>query len=160
MNRSVALVVLVVVTQLLACQIAYLFPTTTPTPTRTRTRTPSPVALAPTPTVIVQVPTPPAPAEIAAVAQDNLRIRATPSTSAAIVGRLNKGDSVQVVGRTPASDWLRIALPTDPNQSGWISAEFATLSGPLDSIPIVQPGSSGAPTQPSRPPSQPSYPYP
>ncbi len=160
MNRSVALIVLVV-TALLGCQIAYLFPTATPTPTRTRTRTPPPLAVAPpTPTVIVLVPTPPAPPEIAATAQTNVNVRANPSTSAAIVAKMKKGDTAQIVGRTPASDWWQIILPSNPGAKGWVSAEFATAEGPTDSIPIVQPGSSNAPAQPPRPPAPPSYPYP
>ncbi len=146
MNRPIALTVLVLTVQLLACQIAYLFPGSTPTPTRTRTRTPTSVVKAPaTPTVMVLVPTPPAPAVVAATAQENVRIRANPSTSAAILGSVKKGESVQVVGKTAASDWWQIILPSDPNATGWVSAEFATAEGPTDDIPIVQPGQSGPP---------------
>jgi uncharacterized protein YgiM (DUF1202 family) len=79
-------------------------------------------------------------------ARENLRVRALPSTSAAILDRLNKGDQFQVVGRTAARDWLQIRLPTNPSAHGWVSAEFVDLTGSLDALPIVQPGAPPPPT--------------
>jgi uncharacterized protein YgiM (DUF1202 family) len=96
--------------------------------------TPAPTA-PPLPTVT--------PAPVTATATDNLRVRATPSTTAQILDRLNQGDTAQVVGRTAAKDWLYIKLPSDPNKRGWISAQFATTSAPIDTLPIISP--SGQP---------------
>jgi len=100
--------------------------------------------------------------------KENLRVRASPSTSATILDQLNKGDAVEVVGRTAASDWLQIPVPSKPNTLGWVSAQFVTVSGSLDMIPVVQPGAPGAkptsqpPVQPpGQPPAQPpGQPYP
>jgi hypothetical protein len=66
-----------------------------------------------------------------------LRVRAAPNTNAAIVDRLNRGDTVQVVGRNATNDWLQIILPRDPNARGWISAAYADLSAPIQTVPLV-----------------------
>jgi uncharacterized protein YgiM (DUF1202 family) len=86
--------------------------------------------------------------------EDNLRVRATPNTSAAILDRLSKGATVQVIGRSAASDWLQILRTQSPDTPGWISAQFAQVNGSLDSVPVAEPGQP-----PARPPSQP-YPRP
>ncbi|MBI4787814.1 MAG: SH3 domain-containing protein [Chloroflexi bacterium] len=140
-NRSLFLLS-VLMLALLACQVANLLPgaTPSPTPTRTRTTTPTVVARAtapPLPTV-APVPPTPVPEPVRATANDNLRVRAAPSTSAAIVDRLTKGASAVVTGRNADSSWLQIVLPSNANQRGWISAQFATASGPLATVPIVQ----------------------
>jgi hypothetical protein len=71
---------------------------------------------------------------------DNLRIRAAPSASAAILGQLPKGQSARVVGRTVASDWWQIVLPADATKRGWVFAELAAAGGPVDQVPVVLPG--------------------
>ncbi len=140
---------------LLACQLEAFLPAATPTPTATRTRTRTPTAVRLPPTIAAPpIPTQ-APAPVNATATANVRIRAAPSTSAAIVGRLNQGEKAQIVGRTPANDWWQISLPSDPSARGWVSAEFATADGPVDAIPVIPP--SGV--QPPAPPAQ-GYPPP
>ncbi len=126
--------------------MANLFlPSPTPVPPATRTKAPT----APPP--VVELPTPllvqptPVPVPVNAVATDNLRVRAAPSTSAAIVDHLNKGDTVQILGRTAANDWWQIALPTKPDARGWISAQFAPANAPVDSIPVVGANAPNAP---------------
>ncbi|HEX9077679.1 MAG TPA: SH3 domain-containing protein [Anaerolineae bacterium] len=123
-----------------------------PSPTQTRaaaaTATVAPTLVLPTappPTIPVVSPTQPL-APVSVTAKDNLRVRAAPSTSAAVVDRLNKGASAQAVGRTAASDWLQIILPTNPAGRGWISAEFVTATAPLDNLPVVQSQSPAVPT--------------
>jgi len=148
-NRPIAVIVLLIASQLLACRLAALLPTATPTATATKTRTP-PVARLVAPPV-VEPTTTPVPQPVRATVTENLRVRSAPSTTAAILGRLNKGDTVQIVGRTAANDWWQILLPTNPNARGWIAAQFTEVSGPVDAVPIVQP---------PRPPTPPAYPYP
>jgi uncharacterized protein YraI len=182
-NRSVMLGLMFLVFASLACQLDSLQQAASPSPSLTRvvvsTATVAPTLVLPTaplPTVPVVSPTQ-VPAPLSVTAKDNLRVRAAPSTSAAVVDRLNKGASAQAVGRTAASDWLQIILPTNPAGRGWISAEFASATGPLDTLPVVQPSapvpgvppSSGQPPppptspslgQPPRPLTPPPYPYP
>ncbi len=187
-------VLLALVAILLACQLDYLQlgNAATPTPARRPTLSATPTGVsdqsglppALSTTVPPQqpqqqlVPTQtPAPANVSATATDNLRIRSTPSTGGAIIGRLNKGETAQIIGRTAASDWWQIAVPTNPSQQGWVAAEFATPSGPTDTIPVVGASAPSAPVAPSGsnppvapggsnpPPAQPAatprpYPYP
>ncbi len=170
-KRSVILGLMFLVVTSLACQLEGLqlgaSPSPTPTPTAARTATVAPtVALptAPPPTIPVVSPTQP-PAPVSVTAKDNLRVRAAPSTSAAVVDRLNKGASAQAVGRTAASDWLQIILPTNPAGRGWVSAQFVSATAPLDTLPVVQsqapnPVAPTSPGQPPRPVTPPPYPYP
>lgn len=131
---------------LLACQLDSLMQATAPTATNTRAPTATRTVIPTAPVAVAILPTvPPAPTDtpapiIATITVDSLRVRSAPSTSGAIVDKLNKNDKIQVVGKNVAGDWLQIPLPSNPNSRGWISAQFAQLSGPLDSIPVVGPG--------------------
>lgn len=170
-KRSVILGLMFLVVASLACQLEGLQLGVSPSPTQTqaaaRTATVAPTLALPTaplPTVPVVSP-PPRPSPVSVTATDNLRVRAAPSTSAAVVDRLNKGASAQAVGRTAASDWLQIVLPSNPAGRGWISAQFVTATGPLDTLPVVQsqapnPVVPTSPGQPPRPVTPPPYPYP
>ncbi len=175
------LVLLALVAILLACQLDYLQlgRASTPTPTRRPTLSVTPTTVSDQgnvppalPTTAQQQPTQvvptqaPAPANVTATATDNLRVRSAPSTSGAIIGRLNKGEAAQIVGRTAAGDWWQLALPTNPSQRGWVASEFTTPSGPTDAIPVVSAGAPSAPGGSKPPPVQPAatpprpYPYP
>ncbi len=104
------------------------------------TQVPGTATLLPTQVPLVS----PAPSVVMATASENLRIRAEPSTSAAVLGQLKKGESAPIAGRTAANDWWQIALPGNPNRRGWISTAFAVASGPVDGIPVTQAASSTA----------------
>lgn len=176
MNRWGLVLIVSSAAILLACQLEYVFPTATPSsaPRATRTRTPGQSeATAPAPTIAAQPPglLPSGSVLVNATAKENLRVRAAPSTSAQQVGSLNKGDSAQVVGRTAASDWWQIVLPSNPNARGWILASFADANGPIDSVPVVPSGgvlpggppqvvtpASGAYPPPVAPPGSSPYP--
>ncbi len=163
-DYGLILVLSALVLILLACQLDYLRLPTNPSPTPTRVATRAATAgvrpvlpTAPPPTApVVVIPTQP-PAPVSVTATDNLRVRAAPSTSAAVVDRLNKGASAQAIGRTAAGDWLQIILPTNASRQGWVSAEFVSASAPLDTLPVVQPQGTNPPVPPA--PGQP-YPYP
>lgn len=140
------LILLMAIIGTLACQLSNLVPAQVPTATPTATRKPTPaptqvppIAQALPPTPAPELPTA-VPAPVIAQITENVRVRSAPSTSAAILDRLNKGDKIQILGRTPANDWFLVPLPSKPNGRGWFSAQYAQLSGPLDSIPIVPPG--------------------
>jgi uncharacterized protein YraI len=109
-------------------------PTNTPIPPRGATAAPSSTPLASSTLSPANTPV----SVAMATAKENLRIRVGPSTSAAVMGQLKKGDTVQIVGRSPADDWWQISLPANPNARGWISAEFTLANGPIDSIPVIQ----------------------
>lgn len=164
---SLTLVLLVLVIILLACQLDYfqLGSSPTPTPTRRPTLSATPTSgadrsTAPLPTLAPGNPgipptiAPPTavPEPVMATATDVVRVRAAPSTAGAVIGRLNKGESAQIVGRTAAGDWWQIILPTDPNARGWVSAEFAPAGAATDGVPVVGPATPGQPTGPNPPP--------
>lgn len=149
---------------LLACQLQYaLSPSdssVSPRPTRTRTPRPGETTVPPTNAVPPPAPILPGGSHlVTATTKENLRIRAAPSASSQQLGLLSKGDTVQVIGRTSASDWWQISLPSSPNTNGWILASFTEVSGPVDSIPIVSPGVTSPPA-PVQPPAPAQQPYP
>jgi len=79
------------------------------------------------------------PALVSALANVDLKIYATPSTTAQVVGQLSKGDKARVVGKTQAGDWWQVVFLTGPNQRAWIASQSVTLSGPAETIPVVKP---------------------
>ncbi len=141
MKRFKIWVLLATSVLLLSCQLTNVFSSLSPTPTPTAR--PKPTATPPVARVVAPSeptaapPTEPPPPVAATIRENNLRVRAEPNTTAAILERLNKGDSVQVVGRNASNDWLQILLPRNPNERGWISAAFADLSVPIDTLPLA-----------------------
>jgi hypothetical protein len=111
-------------------------PTASPLPTRptftpippTETRAPSPTPTrAPTST-----PTPLPPT--LRVTADLLNVRETPSTDAQILARLNAGDTLPVVGRNIAGDWLQVRLKD--GRLGWVAVQWVESSVPPTALPI------------------------
>ncbi len=142
-----ALIVLASSAFILACDlnqfVAQSVPTVVPTDTAvfTATRTSLP------PTATPSVTPTPIPIRVYATAKADLSVFATPATSAKVVARLVKGNALQVVGRTSASDWLQVELATNANQRGWIRADSTSLNVPVTAIPIVNAlGTPQAPT--------------
>lgn len=142
--------------------------TSTPVPAGVMTNTPVPRTATPVPgttsvpaTSAPLVPTsaaaPSMPDRVMATANDNLRIRSGPSTGAAVVGQLKKGESAQVMGRSAASDWLQITLPTNPAARGWVAALYVTTGMPVSAVPVVSgPSVAAPPTTVLLPPTAPS----
>lgn len=141
-----------------ACQPAPV-PSPIPEPTRIVIPTAVPSA-APTPTALAlptvatlsrpsDTPRPTAtPAPVFAKANENLNIRSAPTTTAPILSQLKKGDSATVLGRNAQGDWLQIALPSNSTSRGWISAAYATITGPSATLAIVD-SRTGIPSTPA-----------
>jgi hypothetical protein len=100
-------------------------------------------------------PTPSPP--LAKVTAPTLNVRAGPNTAYTIVGKLSLDDSVEVVGRNAAGDWLQVVYPANSDRRGWIAADYAKLTGPLETLPEV---SAPPPPSPSPAPRQPQTPTP
>jgi uncharacterized protein YgiM (DUF1202 family) len=152
---------------LIACQMVSLISgqAARATPTRGLPRVQPPAS--PTQSTAVQpvlpTPLPPptnAPSEVTATVTENLRVRGGPSTDYQVVDRLTKGATVRLVGRTEASDWWQIPLPSNPDARGWISAEFTDVNGSTDSLPVVEAGPPPEPAGPPAPPPPVEPPYP
>ena len=134
-------------------------PTTVPTATPTEVSTATPIPLQPTDT-----PTPSRPTALVLSPEQSrrvegrvtafaLNVRAGPSTAYPIVGGLSLGDSVEVVGRNAAGDWLQIAHPSGSDGQGWIAAAYADLTGSLAAVPEV----SAPPPPPPTPTPMPTF---
>jgi uncharacterized protein YgiM (DUF1202 family) len=81
-------------------------PTYTPTPTPTFTPTATPTAT-PTPSAVI-------------LAEPRLMLRLQPCLESGIVDRLETGEEVAILGRTPTGQWYRIR--TSDEKEGWVSS--------------------------------------
>jgi hypothetical protein len=63
----------------------------------------------------------------------SINVRSGPGTQFSVVGGLPRNSEVEVIGRSEAGGWLKIASP-----SGWISAELVSLSVPVENLAIVE----------------------
>ena len=80
-------------------------------------------------------PTPIPGAAQAIITAEALNVRAAPNTTASIVGRFIKGDTVQILARTADNTWWQIAFPDSANRA-WIAAQYTQLLDPISAIPI------------------------
>lgn len=80
----------------------------------------------------------------------NVRLRREPSTTSAIITKLPKGTTLEVIGQRPG--WYRVA--TTKATVGWISAQYLTLKPSTSDTPAAAKPTAPAtarPTQPSTP---------
>src|SRR5581483_2969651 len=112
-----------------------LVPTRAPQPTQAPTEEPQPTQ---------------APKPVTATTTDVLNIRQGPARTTASLGKLQKGQTVTVVGRNGDGTWLQIQIP-DKTDLGWVSAEFVTIEGDINTVPVVNSnngsGSNAKPTE-------------
>jgi uncharacterized protein YraI len=68
-----------------------------------------------------------------------LNLRSGPGTDFALVGRVNAGMALPIVGRDPAQPaWWQVRAVTDSGeQSVWVFGELVRTAGPMDTIPVV-----------------------
>jgi SH3-like domain-containing protein len=71
------------------------------------------------------------------VTSPKLNVRSSPSASAAVVGKLDKGVQVQIVGSQPA--WLQIVYSAGPGGRGWVSAAYIAAPGTKPATPKAGP---------------------
>jgi hypothetical protein len=108
-------------------------PTATRAPNVAATRTATPVRTR-TPEATG---TPPPPDGFRATVTDLVRVRAAPSTDAAILGRLKEGSIVYVVGRTEDAKWYQIYFPNFKSR-GWIAGDLITTEPDNDAEPTPE----------------------
>ncbi|MCI0478115.1 MAG: SH3 domain-containing protein, partial [Anaerolineales bacterium] len=112
MKRSKFFVLLLTSVLIVSCQLTDLVSVFAPT--ATPTARPRPTATPPVAKIIASPPAPTLPPPTAppqpvpgTIRENSSRVRAEPNTNAAILDRLNKGDKIQVVGRSPSNDWVQ-----------------------------------------------------
>lgn len=114
-------------TEVLPTETVVLEPTEELQPTEEPTQEPQPT---------------PAPQNVTATSTDVLNIRQGPARTTASLGKLQKGQEVTVVGRNGDSTWLQIQIP-NKTDLGWVSAEFVTVNGDVNSLPVTSGDSGG-----------------
>ena len=67
---------------------------------------------------------------LSAVTTDLLNIRAGPGTNYTIVGQLQEGETITIIGKSPDGLWWRI-------DRGWVSATYVKVSGDASAVPVT-----------------------
>jgi hypothetical protein len=104
-----------------------------------------PTAAAVVPLRVSPAPTPlpsPAPPTIKVTAVGgNIFIHRGPDLAFNPISVLMKGQTAVATGRDVLSRWVRIALPGDPSQIGWVTivTEYTEVKGDVQSLPEIQP---------------------
>jgi hypothetical protein len=74
------------------------------------------------------------PQAISGTSNSNPNLRLGPGKSYAIAGSLSTGDSVSVIGRTEAGDWLQLLLD---NEIRWVAAQFIESEVDPSTLPVA-----------------------
>jgi uncharacterized protein YraI len=114
----------------------------TPTPRPTATNPPPtipPTAVPPTATPTLPPTATPTqtPVPVQSTAKQDVSARKGPGLEYPIAQKLTKGTAAVVLGKNSDGKWLQIAFPDATNPS-WVSATFLTITGPLDTLQVVQ----------------------
>lgn len=69
---------------------------------------------------------------------EDVRLRSGPGTDTEQVTVVLEGQTVQANGRTEDGTWVRVRIPGEVIQNGWVSADFVELvDGSLDDLEVV-----------------------
>jgi uncharacterized protein YraI len=79
------------------------------------------------------------PTGISGTANAYPNVHSTPALNSSRLGVLQRGDSAEILGRTPDGVWLQIRYGTSQAGTGWVSADLMTLAVPVSSVPVVSP---------------------
>ncbi len=63
-----------------------------------------------------------------------MNLRAGPGTNTAVVGKMQPGDSLPIVGATPDRAWWQVKLK---DKTGWVSASV-TIAAHTSKVPVIQ----------------------
>jgi len=131
---------------------AYLAPTEAP-PTEAPTEPPTPVPPAtPLPTVAQAVPTVAASATVSntatanptalaagkarVTAQNEVNLRSGPGSAYPVIGQINAGQALNILGRNTSGDWWRVAYPSE--DQAWVAGVVIDVSGPIDTVAVMK----------------------
>jgi Tol biopolymer transport system component len=68
-----------------------------------------------------------------------LNVRAGPGTQYPIIGQLPSGTTYTVLARDESAQWLQLAIPQIPQQSGWVFSQYTTLYLTSAELPVASP---------------------
>lgn len=66
---------------------------------------------------------------------DQLRLRDAPGTAGGIIGMLNAGLMLSIIGRTADNAWVQVVL--DDGRNGWVAAQYLTITIDLNLVSIT-----------------------
>lgn len=111
------------------------------TATLLATFTPHPTATYEPPTITPTI------EPLEAVTNAQVNVRSGPAQTKDLLGQIDFGAKVQIIGKDTSGKWYRIAYKDVPSGMGWVTAAFITYGGDVDKIPVVDDTvSSTAPT--------------
>jgi hypothetical protein len=77
-----------------------------------------------------------APPEITATVREAPNVHTGPGVDYQIIGNLQNGSTVTVIGRSADGLWLQVILPN--GQRGWSSTNYLTVAGGIGNVPVTQ----------------------
>lgn len=77
---------------------------------------------------------------------DFVNVRAQPNINAQLLGQINRGQSVTVIGKSADGQWVQVSFAASPSGSGWVFAQVATITGDLGSVPVTGGQTTPAPS--------------
>ncbi|MBI3174232.1 MAG: hypothetical protein HYZ25_10955 [Chloroflexi bacterium] len=122
--------------------------TFTPIPNPTLTEIPTAMATATEAPTFTPSPIPTVESLKASVSADLLSCRYGPGAEYLFLYGLRKGANIQLIGRTNGNDWLYVA----GKNPCWVKAEFLSIEGDDQALPVVYPGIAKLPKSPYYPP--------
>ena len=122
--------------------------TFTPVPSPTLTDIPTSTATATEVPTFTPSPIPTVESLKASVSADLLSCRYGPGSEYLFLYGLRKGANIQLLGRTNGNDWLYVA----GKNPCWVKAEFLSIEGDYQALPVVYPGIAKLPKSPYYPP--------
>jgi len=121
----------------LSTPIPVLSPTSFPTPTIVPIET---LLARDTPTAI---PTATSRLILASPIDQPINCRFGPNVSYSITGALIVGRQAEVIGKSIDETWWYVKNPSDPSTNCWLSADFVSVVGNVEALPVVSPPEIG-----------------
>jgi hypothetical protein len=88
----------------------------------------------------------PTPGVVTVTTTDNVRVRAGPGTKFGVLATMANGSSLTAVGRNADNSWIQIQQP-GKTDLGWLIVDYVTVSGDINSLPVVESQATPAPTK-------------
>jgi uncharacterized protein YraI len=68
----------------------------------------------------------------------SLRVRNQPSETAEVIAGIEEGERFQVLGISSDGLWVELAINDAPGGSGWVSASFVSVEGPITDVATTE----------------------
>jgi hypothetical protein len=76
----------------------------------------------------------PEPVPMVVVTNPSVNVRSGPGTEFSVLGQLQQGNSLEVIGRNGAGDWWQICCVDDAE--GWVFDEVVRTEGPMETVAL------------------------